>query len=89
MSELKNMDVDDLKKICQERAKLGYKTDSVDDRLLLSIPEPKRHNGYRVRLFQNRGPIATVINGHHGRLTVYVSANRLLKFIEKQGESNG
>lgn len=55
--------------------------DSMDDRLLLSIPEPSRHNGYRVRVFAGDGPLATIINGKGGRLTVYVSARRVLDYL--------
>ena len=57
--------------------------DSVDDRLILSIPEPRKHNGYRVRLFGSRGPHAVIVNGARGRLTVYVSARRLLLYLDR------
>lgn len=58
--------------------------DSIDDRLVLSIPEPVTHNGYRVRLFGNKGPLAVVVNGSRGRLTVYVSARRLRSYLTKR-----
>ncbi len=61
------------------------RTDSVDDRLLLSMPEPDKHNGYRVRLFRNRGPYAIIVNGVRGRLTVYVSARRVRDFLNLVG----
>jgi hypothetical protein len=57
------------------------KRDSMDDRLLLSISEPKTHNGYRVRLFQTRGPYAVIINGKCGKLTVHASARRVREFL--------
>ena len=56
-------------------------TDSVDDRLLLSMPEPEKHSGGRVRLFRSRGPMATILNGRDGRLTVYVSARRVKDYL--------
>lgn len=57
--------------------------DSMDDRLMLSIPEPNRHNGFRVRLFGTRGPTATILNGRSGRLSVSVSARRVRDFLNK------
>jgi len=58
------------------------KKDSVDDRLLLSMPEPASHNGYRLRIFGRRGPHATIINGVRGRLTVYVSSRRIIDYLD-------
>ena len=55
--------------------------DGVEDRLMLSMPEPKKHNGYRVRLFGRRGPYAEIINGKMGRLLVCVSARRVRDYI--------
>ena len=55
--------------------------DSIEDRLLLSITEPAKHNGYRVRVFGKRGPLAVIINGARGKLTVHVSARRIRDFL--------
>lgn len=57
-------------------------TDSVDDRLLLTMPEPKHHNGYRVRLFGKRGPYAVILNGRNDKLTVHVSARRVKDYLD-------
>lgn len=56
-------------------------TDSVEDRLILTMPEPRTHNGDRVRLFRHRGPVARIINGKKGRLTVSVSARRVRDYL--------
>ena len=63
---------------------------SIDDLIILSIPEPKRHNGYRVRLFGSTGPYATIINGSRDKLTVRVSARELLLCLDgvAHGDSN-
>ena len=55
--------------------------DSVGDRMYLSMTEPEKHNGYRVRLFRKRGPYAVILNGARGRLTVYVSARRVRDYL--------
>ena len=56
---------------------------SIKDCMLLSIPEPKRHNGNRVRLFGSKGPLALIINGSRGRLTVRASARKIKRSLEK------
>ena len=75
----------DLTALCREKIDEHPNAESGDmkDQLILSIPEPKRHNGACVRVFGSAGPYATIINGVRGNLTVYVSARRLLKFMEK------
>ena len=72
-----------LVKLCEDTIEANPEAlkDSVDDLLSLTIPEPKSHNGYRVRLFKSRGPYATVICGSRGRLTVKISARRLLDYL--------
>jgi hypothetical protein len=57
--------------------------DSIDDQLFLSMPEPQRHNGCRVRLFRRRGPYAVIVSGVRGRLTVYVSARRVRDYLKE------
>ena len=65
---------------------LKQAADAVDSgvsEILLNIPEPETHNGYRVRLMGSRGPICTIVSGSRGRLNVRVNSRSLLKFITK------
>lgn len=74
----------DLLSLAQERIDESpdAERDSMEDRLVLTMPEPERHNGYRVRLFGNRGPYAVILNGRGNRLTVYVSARRIRDYLD-------
>lgn len=59
--------------------------DSPADAIALSIPEPASHHGDHVRVFGRRGPMARVMCGVRGKLTVHVSARRLRDWLRTHG----
>lgn len=63
----------------------GAVADDPGDLITLSIPEPRRHDGERVKVFGRHGPYARVVCGSRGRLTVSVSARRLRAWLVKHG----
>lgn len=70
---------------------LSVANDAIDsgvDHVILNIPEPEHHNGYRVRLLGSCGPLCYVISGINGRLNVRVEAKKLQEFSKRMIENN-